>query len=149
MTAIQNQQTGLDNIIAIATVPINQSNINTYKISEHNRKLSTESLQSGSDVALARGINKRYIRNNKKSFSLSFIYLPSSAEKTVDGKRGRDYLSSIAQTKDFVYVMVKLHPDDDYESFQCYVTSYTEKLIRRDILNQCSYYDVSIQLEEM
>jgi hypothetical protein len=138
MPAIQNQQTGLTHLLSI----------NGTQITEHNRKIVTETQQSGSSIELSRGINRRYIKKNKKTFKLSFTYLPNGTDKTVDGRAGRDFLKSISNTRGTVTVSIKLSPIDDFETYTCFVNSYTEKLVRRDIENSCSYYDVTIDIGE-
>lgn len=138
MPAIDNQQTGLSYLIAI----------NSQPITEHNRRTSIETNQSGADVELHSGRLKRYYKKNKQLFSLDFKYLPNTHEKTVDGRKGRDYLHSIAQTRGTVTVSIKLDPEKGYASYTCYVISYSESLIRRDIPNNCEYYDVTMVLEE-
>lgn len=138
MAVIQNQQTALVHLLSI----------NGYEITEHNRKISSTVEQAGSDVELSRGKIRRYIRKNKKTFSLSFSYLPTNTDKTVDGRRGRDYLNSIANTRGTVTVSIKMSPEDGFETYTCFVNSYTEKLVRRDISSGCAYYDVTIELGE-
>lgn len=138
MAPIQNQQTGLIHLLSI----------NGYEITEHNRKFNSSVEQAGSDVELSRGKIRRYIRKNKRTFSLNFSYLPNNTDKTVDGRRGRDYLASIANTRGTVTVAIKMSPADDLKTYTCFVNSYTEKLVRRDISSACSYYDVSIELGE-
>ena len=138
MTAIQNQQTSLVYLIKIAG----------QEITEHNRKISVSINPSGSDVELDRGITKRYAKRNKRSFSITFSYLPTSHEKTVDGRKGRDYLVSVFKQKNPVEMKIKLNPEEEYTTYTCYFNSYSERLIRRDIQSNCAYYDVSIDLEE-
>lgn len=138
MPAIQNQQTSLSYLIKIGG----------QEITEHNRKISTSVNQFGSDVELARGITKRYVKRSKKSFSVSFSYLPNTHEKTVDGRKGRDYLLTMFKQKNTVELKIKLDPNEDYRTYICFFNSYSEKLIRRDIPSGCSYYDLSIELEE-
>ena len=138
MTVIQNQQTGLVHLISI----------NGQEITEHNRQISTSIQQSSSQIELARGISRRYIKKNKKSFNLSFKYLPNTTDKTVDGRRGRDYLLSMANTRGTVTVSIKLSPTDEFETYLCFIDSYSEKLVRRDIGSGCSYYDISMELSE-
>lgn len=138
MPAIDNQQTGLSYLVAI----------NSQEITEHNRKTSMEMNQAGNDIELHSGKLKRYYKKNKESFTLSFTYLPNTHEKTVDGRKGRDYLNTIAQTRGTVNFSIKLNPEESYQTYVCYVNSYNEKLIRRDIPNNCEYYDVTMVLEE-
>lgn len=138
MPVIQNQQTGLVHLLSI----------NGQEITEHNRKFSVSIEQSAADVELARGIVRKYIRKNKKTFTLDFKYLPNTTDKTADGRAGRDYLNSIANTRGTVTISIKMSPTDEFETYTCFVNSYTENLIRRDIGSGCSYYDVKIDLGE-
>lgn len=138
MPAIQNQQTDLVHLIVM----------DGEEITEHGRSTSISTIQSGSDIELNRGITKRYVKKNKKSFSISFKYLPTSHEKTVDGRKGRDYLLSLSNKKDSILFKIKLNPSSDYTEYECYINSYSERLIRRDIPSQCAYYDVSMEIEE-
>jgi hypothetical protein len=139
MTAIQNQQTDLVYLLSI----------DNQEITEHNRRTSISTNQSSAAVELGRGVSKRYIKKNKKNFSIFFSYLPSAQEKTVDGRKGRDYLVNLANKKNTVLVKIKLNPSEEYKEYECYLNSYSEKLIRRDIPSQCSYYDVNLDLEEI
>lgn len=138
MSVIQNQQTGLIHLLSI----------NGQEITEHNREISTSIQQAASEMELARGISRRYIRKNKKSFNLSFRYLPNNTDKTVDGRRGRDYLLSMANTRGPVTVSIKLSPTDEFETYSCFIDSYGERLVRRDIGSGCSYYDITMELSE-
>lgn len=118
------------------------------EITEHSRKYSGSESIAASDVELDSGINKRYIKKNKKSLSLSFSYLPSLAIHTVDARVGRNYLQSIANKRGKVAVYIQLGPEELPQQYDAYVTSYSETLIKRDVSSQCAYYDVSIALEE-
>lgn len=138
MAAIQNQQTGLTYLLKLGG----------QEITEHNRKITTEVEQSGSDVELARGNIKRYVKKNKKRFSISFSYLPTLDEKTVDGRKGRDYLLTAFKQKGPIELLIKLDPNDEYKTYTCFFNSYSETLIKRDITTGCAYYDVSIDLGE-
>lgn len=138
MTAIQNQQTGLSYLLKLGG----------EEITEHNRRIDSSINQSGSDVELNRGIIKRYVKRNKRSFSISFSYLPTSYEKTVDGRKGRDYLLNLFRQKQPVELKIKLDPNEEYRTYTCFFNSYSEKLIRRDLPTDCAYYDVNIELEE-
>lgn len=138
MTAIQNQQTGLSYLLKLGG----------QEITEHNRRIDSSINQSGSDVELNRGIIKRYVKRNKRSFSISFSYLPTSHEKTVDGRKGRDYILNLFRQKQPVELKIKLDPNEDFATYTCFFNSYAEKLIRRDLPSDCAYYDVTIELEE-
>lgn len=151
MTAIQNQLTGLSNLISISTAPfstLNSSAKAACEITEHGRTYSGDVLQSGNNVELARAVVKKYFKVNKRKFSFSFKYLPNNTDKTIDGRKGRDYLLQMSEHRGLVYLLIKLNPSDGYVEYPCYINSYSEKLVKRDIANKCAYYDVSIELEE-
>lgn len=138
MPAIQNQDTGLTHLIVI----------DGEEITEHNRKFSEIFNQTGSDVDLARGIIKRYIQKNKRTFNLSFLYLPSIVEHTVDGRKAQSYLKEKSNKKGTVSVSLKVDPSEPFKTYTCYFDAYSETLVKRDIATGCSYYDVSITLME-
>lgn len=118
------------------------------EITEHSRKYSGSESIAASDVELDSGINKRYIKKNKKTMSLSFSYLPSLSIHTVDARVGRNYLQTLANKRGKVAVYIQLGPEESPQQYDAYVTSYSETLIKRDVAAQCAYYDVSIALEE-
>jgi hypothetical protein len=118
------------------------------EITEHSRKYSGSESIAASDVELDSGINKRYIKKNKKTLSLSFTYLPSLSIHTVDARVGRNYLQTLANKRGKVAVYIQLGPEESPQQYDAYVTSYSETLIKRDVATQCAYYDVSIALEE-
>lgn len=135
---LQNQQTDLAYLVKI----------NNNEITEHNRKTSISYIQSGSDVTLDAGITKRYVQKNKKSFSMTFSFLPDLDTYTVDGRKSRNYLKSLSEIRGTISLSIKLDPLEPFKNYICYVTSYGETLVRRDIQNKLSFYDVSIVVEE-
>lgn len=122
--------------------------LNGFEITEHNRKFDGGTAISVKDVELINGDKKRYIRNNKNIYNFKFTYLPSLQAHTVDGRRGRDYLYSIAMAPASTSLSIKLNPEEDFYTTTAYVESYSETLIRRDLTTQCSYYDVTISFKE-
>jgi hypothetical protein len=151
MVAIQNQLTGLSNLVSISTAPFSTLNSNAKtacEITEHNRKFSSDVNPIAGAVELARAVTKKYFKNSKRVFNFSFSYLPNSTEKTADGRAGRDYLHQLSQHRGLVYVLIQITPTDGYVEYPCYINSYSEKIVRRDLANKCTYYDVSIALEE-
>lgn len=138
MPVIQNQQTSLNNLISI----------NGTAITEHNRKTIINEEISGVSKDLLNGNIKKYAQRNKKSFNISFNFLPNSTDATIDGKAGRDFLKSISQTRGTITLSIKLNPNDSIKNYTCFVSSYSETLMRRDISNAWSFYDISLQLDE-
>lgn len=136
--SIQNQQPGIIHLIVL----------NGQEITEHNRIFDQNYKMNSSDVDLANGNTRRFIKKNKNTYNLSFSYLPNTHTKTIDGRKARDYLLGLAQTPSSISLSVKLDPAEPFYNTITYVDSYSETLIRRDIPSQCSYYDVSITLVE-
>jgi hypothetical protein len=138
MVAIQNQQTDLLSFISL----------NYGEITEGNRSYSLSLAQNVSDVETIAGRLKRFYKNNKRVMSLSFTYLPSNSDKTVDGREGRDYIYNLAMNSPLVFVEYKDIPDLPIKSFYGYLSSYQERIIRRDLNTQCIYYDINFTIEE-
>ncbi len=130
------------------TYIISLFSIDGTEITEHNRKFTNSPIINASPVELDAGINKRYIKKNKESYSLSFYYLPNASNKSVDGRAARDFLKSVALTPGKKNIKIKLSPVDPIQDIYVYVTGYSETLIKREVDNECAYYDVSINFEE-
>jgi len=122
--------------------------LNNHEITEHNRVFSSSMTTSSSNVELANGNKRRFIKNVKNLYTLSFTWLPSLQTETIDGRRGRDYLYSLATMSSQFNLSIKLNPDDPFYDTVVYVDSYNETLLRRDISAQCAYYNVDISLKE-
>lgn len=138
MSAIQNQQTSLLTFISI----------NYSDITDGSRTYSLMTSYDVSDVETSAGRIKRFYKNNKRIMQLNFSYLPSSSEKTVDGKQGRDYIYNLAMNAPTVVVEYQDQPDSPIKSFTGYITNYRETIIRRDLNTQCTYYSVDLSIEE-
>lgn len=121
---------------------------NGNEITEHNRKLVIAEQLSVSDVELSNGNRRRFYRENKKTFTLNWSYLPSLENKTVDSRKGQIFLSNLANTTSNVLITIQTEPGGPYDPIYCFIDSYDEKLLRRDFSTQCSYYDVSMTLAE-
>lgn len=136
--SIQNQQAGITHLVVI----------NGHEITEHNRRFDQNYKMNSSDVELANGNRRRFIKKNKNIYNLSFSYLPDKQARTIDGRKARDFLLQLAKTPSSASLSIKLDPAEPFYNTTVYVDSYTEALIRRDLPNQCAYYDVSITLVE-
>lgn len=136
--SIQNQQSDITHLILL----------NGEEITEHNRIFDGGYKINSIDLDLANGNKRRFIKNNKNVYNLNFRYLPDKHTKTIDGRKARDFLFNLAKTPSSATLSIKLDPNEPFYNTTVYVDSYTEMLIRRDIPNQCAYYDVSISLSE-
>ena len=138
MTAIPNQLTDLSSLISL----------NGTEITEHGRTFSSDYLVNGNTVSLSRGIDKKYFKKSKRTFSLSFRMLPSSTDHTVDGRAGRNFLRTIVEAKSSIAMSVKDSSNSYSYSTTVFISSYSENLLRRDYENGYDFYDISITLEE-
>lgn len=126
-------------------------------ISEHNRTFD-ESL-SYKFIENKNWNNKklRYYKNSsqagKKTFNINWKFLPNFRDNTVDYRYARDYLKMIANDPD-VHILKIINQDETganaytETSYNVFVSSYSETLIRRDLSNGVYYFDCSITLQE-
>jgi hypothetical protein len=138
MPAIQNQQTSLAVFLSI----------NGAEITNHGRTVSITENINVSDVEMSSGRIKRFYRPNKKSISLSFRYLPNTEDKTADGRVGRDFIENLASNSPRVLISYKDVPTGPNKTFYGFISDYREIIIRRDLPTQCTYYDVTLTIEE-
>jgi len=127
---------------------VNLLTINNTEITAHNRKLGIDEEISANDIDLASGHKRRFYTKNKKRFNLTWSYLPNLANKTVDNRAARDFLFSIANISNYVSFSIELEPAGGFVNYDCYLESYNESLLRRDLTTGCIYYDVSMTLTE-
>ena len=139
MTAIPNQLTELSSLISL----------NGTDITEHGRTMSSDYATNGTTISLSRGIDKKYFKKSKRTFTLSFRMLPSSTDHTVDGRAGRNFLRTLVETKSSVSMTIKDTSNIYSYSTTVFITSYNENLLRRDYEVGYDFYDVTITLEEL
>lgn len=132
--------------------------IDDKPITNHNRKLGVSV-----DPVFVENINwnnrkSRYYKSSarpaRKTFNLSWSYVPNSQSHTVDGKRGRDYIREIAG-KPQHHVLKIINMDENGNtpytetSYNVLVKDYNETLVRRDLSEDIYFWDCSISLEEV
>ena len=123
--------------------------INGEPVTEQGRTISSSMQIGASEVVLEAGIKKRYIKTNKRSFSIQWKWLPSIESHTIDNRKSRNFLKNLSLTKDKILVSIKLEHNSNNETFYAYINEYSETLIRRVVEDACDYYDVSITFEEV
>jgi len=138
MVAIANQQTSL-----VKYLSLNGSEI-TVGASSFRRT----SILNINDIVTDSGRLKRYYKKNKRSLSVSYSYIASSSEKTVDGREGRDFIFNLAMNSPRVLVNYKDDPTGVDNEFYGFIKNYRDSIIRRDIITQCTYYSVDFEIEE-
>jgi hypothetical protein len=89
----------------------------------------------------------------RKSFALSWTYLPNSRYDTVDKRYARDYLKSVASDPD-IHTLKMLNNDSDGNDpyteteYNVFVRDYSETLVRRDLVSNVYFWECSMTLEE-
>lgn len=89
----------------------------------------------------------------RKSFSLSWTYLPNSRYDTVDKRYARDYLKSVASDPD-IHTLKMLNNDSDGNDpyteteYNVFVRNYSETLVRRDLVSNVYFWECNMTLEE-
>jgi DNA-dependent RNA polymerase auxiliary subunit epsilon len=74
-------------------------------------------------------------------------------EKTVDSRHARDYISIVSEDPD-VHILKVINQDQNgltpytESTYNVFVRSYSETLIRRDLSDGVYYFDCSLTLEE-
>ena len=131
--------------------------IDNKPITNHNRQLDVSLSPSYIENRNWNNTKSRYYKtvssSGRKTFSLSWNFLPNFMEKTVDTRHGRDYIASVSEDPD-VHVLKIINQDEDgitpytEVSYNVFVRSYSETLIRRDLSDGVYYFDCSLTLEE-
>jgi hypothetical protein len=97
---------------------------------------------------------KRSGSAGRKTFTLSWTYLPNSRQDTVDRRHARDFLKSIANDPD-VHTLKMINDDSNNTTpytetqYQVFIKDYSETLLRRDLINGVYYWDCNMTLEEV
>lgn len=138
MAVISNQQTDL----------VKYLSLNGSELTVGSAKHSGSEQLNVSDVETAGGRIKRYHKKNKRSLSVSYEYIPSNSDKTVDGRKGRDFIYNLAVSAPQVTISYKDEPNGSVVSYTGFIDSYSESIIRRDPIGQCVYYQINFELVE-
>jgi hypothetical protein len=125
-------------------------------LTEHNRKLDISLSDNFVENTNWENTRNRYYRrtNMKRSYSLSWSYVPNQREQTVDLKFGRDMINKIGNDPD-LHVLKYINMDTEgltpysEDEVEVIVKSYSEKLIRRDLGNDTYFWDCQLELEEV
>jgi len=93
-------------------------------------------------------------RSGRRTFNLSWSWLPNSINYTVDNQRGRDFIHQIASDpRGHVLKIINLDESGTTPytetSYNVLVKNYNETLIRRDLNNDVYFWDCSMSLEEV
>lgn len=123
--------------------------LNNQEITEQGRKISDSVNINSAPVELDSGSARRYIKTNKRTFTMQWEWLPSLQSHTIDNRKARDFIKDLAlTTKSKVLMKIKMDHNEESELIYVYINEYSEDLIRRDPSTGCDYYTVSLTVEE-
>lgn len=106
------------------------------------------------------GDSSRYYKNSasgagaKRTFNIRWSFIPNFQSKTVDLRESRDYIRQIANDPD-VHTLTIIKQDENgltpytEENISVFVSSFSENLIRRDLIDGVYYFDCTLALEEV
>jgi hypothetical protein len=84
-------------------------------------------------------------KNGHKEWSFSWNWLPSD-NMTPDGAPGRDGIKALIDGT--AKTLIVYEASGSSNTYTVFVTDYQENLLRRDIQNQRSFWDVTLSLKE-
>lgn len=96
---------------------------------------------------------RRASESGRKTFEISWRWLPGQREHTVDQRFSRDYLKSISDdpshhTLEVIEEVENGSTAPITSSYVVFIRSYSETLVKRDIGNGVYYFDCSLTMEE-
>lgn len=149
----QNVASGIDSSIYRTLVLLDGK-----PLTIHNRKLDMGVDQIFTETVNWNNRKTRYYKSNsragRRTFNMSWSWLPNSINYTVDGNSGRDFIKKIAEDPRH-HVLKIINMDEtgttpySETSYNVLVKDYSETLIRRDIPNDVYFWDCSMSLEEV
>jgi len=145
-----------DNIVEDTQVIRTLLLLDDKPLTEHNRTFASSINPSFIETTNWKNSRNRYYKKSsgRKTFSITWSYVPNNRENTVDLKFGRDMINRIANDPD-IHTLRYLNIDSDgtdpysEEQVDVVVKNYSEKLVRRDIDNDVYFWDCALELEEV
>lgn len=123
--------------------------LNGVEVTEHNRKISISIGFENVDSELASGYRRRFYKDTDQVFNLTWTYLPDRQDMSADGKAARNYIKSVVESTANVNLSIKENRDSEVKTYSCFVSEYSEVLLKHSLANQCRYYDLTLVLEAL
>lgn len=127
-------------------------------LTAHNRKYSNSNNPIYVEKKNWNATKSRYYKNQSKSgrmsFKLSWDWLPSEREDTVDKRFARNFIKDKSIDPDMHTLTVLSYgvdPEDILQEteYNVFITGYDESLIRRDLQSNTYFWNCSLDLEEV
>ncbi len=122
--------------------------LNSYKLTDDGRVFQRSRDERASSIDLSNGKIKKYVKAEKNTFDISWMWLPG-LDLNSDGGIGRNTLFTLQSSifQDFVFTVNDL--DLGLQTYDVFITSYSEDLLRRDFILNTAFYDVKLQLRQV
>lgn len=122
---------------------------NGTEITEHGRTYNDSIVMNNNDIELANGNSRRFYKPSKKSFKFSWFYVPDKSAVTLDSRVGRDFIYSACSSLALISLGIQDSRTGYINTYTCFVSDYSETLIRNSLQSQCRYYNISLSLESV
>lgn len=128
---------GLPALIQLDDIALTDQGRSPIEIGRDERSVSVE---------LANGTTKKYIKSVKKTFTLSWTWLPDLASDTVDGHAARFIIKNNFGQSGTTHTLSVEDENGFTEEYIVFVDDYSETLIRRS--SGGYFWDVNLTLRE-
>jgi len=119
------------------------------ELTDQGRTFSESSELKKVDVELANGGTKRYYKAGKRKFSLNWTWAPDATAQTFDAYGARDAIRTLVYTGTSLVLIIRNHPTDLPVTYTVLIESYSENLLRRDVVSGVYFWELSLELMEV
>lgn len=131
--------------------------LDNHALTDQGRKFSDSIKQVFVEKSNWNNSKSRYYKRDnagKQTFKISWEWLPSTRESTVDKREARDYIKKLAMDPDIHTLKVVTYgadPEDIFAetAYNVFITSYSEDLVRRDLSSNVYFWKCDLELEEV
>lgn len=129
----------------------NLISLNGIDLTDDGRLFNESNEHKVVDIELANGGLRRYHKANKKTFSFSWDWCPNADSDTRDGLGARDTIRSIALAGTSMTLGIRRNAanPNSITYYTVLLSSYSEELLRRDIVGKRYLYNVKLDLVEV
>lgn len=126
-------------------------------LTDQNRKFNNSNKPVFVEKSNWNSSKSRYYKRStsgKQSFKLSWEWLPSDKENTIDKRQARNFIKEKSMDPDYhtlTVIKYGANPEDVFEEteYNVFITNYSEDLIRRDLGTGTYFWRCDVELEEI
>lgn len=149
-------------------IQVSLNGLEWHKLTDHNRReigISSQPIERAS--RMANGIMRKYVIDNKYTFSISWNYVPSKTDCTVDDGFSSEWLTAFYNANIFLPIKLKIvsagedSPETGYypnestrlssltanKVYDVYMTGFSSSIIKRG--RDTDFVDMQIQFMEI